>query len=112
VRIQSDSVKFIKVAVAAFVLAGVGATVEPLRGARMLPAAGTQATEMLEGTVEVIIEDSDRSSRTLYFLISQDRRVPLRFMSPPPNLNTGTRVRVHGRWAEDGALIVITFERI
>ena len=103
--------KFVKVAVAAFALAGACARLEPVRGARM-PAAGEQATAVLEGTMEGVIEDSAQSSRTLYFLISGDQRVPLRFMSPPPNLTTGARVRVHGRWADDGALIVITFERI
>ena len=33
-------------------------------------------------------------------------------MSPPPNLTTGTRVRVHGRWADDGALIAVCHEMV
>jgi hypothetical protein len=110
--VQLDPVKFLKVAVTAFVLLGACATPEPVRGAPMPPAALAQATAVLEGTMEVVIEDSDQGSRTLYFLISGDQRVPLRFTSPPANLTTGTRVRVGGQWAEDGALIVVTFERI
>jgi len=62
--------------------------------------------------MEVLIEDLEKGSRILYFLISGDRRVTLRFTIPPTNLPTGTRVRVRGRWAEDGALIVTTFERL
>jgi len=66
---------------------------------------------VLEGTMEVLIEDGDRSSRTLYFLISDHRRVPLRFRRPPLNLVTGTRVRVRGRWA-DGDLVVSELEKL
>ena len=98
--------------VAAFVLAGVCAIPGTARGARMAPFAQADADAVLEGTMDVLIEDSDQASRTLYFLISGDGRVPLRFTSPPPNLTTGTRVRVHGSWAEDGALVVTSFERI
>ena len=110
--IQLDSVKFLKVAVAAFVLVGACAIPQTARGARTPSAASARATAVLEGTVQVVIEDSDQGSRTLYFLISGDQRVPLRFTNPPANLTTGTGVRVRGQWADDGALIVTTFERI
>jgi len=65
----------------------------------------------LEGTIEVLIEDSDRGSRTLYFLISGQQRLTLQFVKAPTNLITGTPVRVHGRW-NDGVLVVASFERI
>lgn len=57
---------------------------------------------MLEGHLEVLIEDSDRGSRTLYCPISDDGRVPLRFIVDPPDFTTGTRVRVRGLWEADG----------
>ncbi|MND03995.1 hypothetical protein D3C83_240660 [compost metagenome] len=62
--------------------------------------------------MEVLVEDLEQSSRILYFLISGEQRVPLRFMTPPRDLLTGTRVRVRGRWAKDGAFDVATFERL
>jgi hypothetical protein len=98
--------------VAAFVLAGACSTPYQLRGARLPQVDQAEANVVLEGSMEVLIEDSKPSSRILYFLISGDRRVPLRFMSPPPNLTTGTRVRVRGRWAEDHVLVVTSLERI
>ena len=67
---------------------------------------------MVEGNFEVLIEDSDRSSRTLYFLLSGNRRIPLRFLSAPPELMTGTRVRVRGRWDKDGTLVVTSIEAV
>jgi hypothetical protein len=75
--------------------------------------AVAQATEevALDGTIEMLVEDSDRGSRTLYFLISGDLRVALRFLKAPTNLTTGTPVRVHGRW-NDSVLVVASFERI
>jgi len=72
----------------------------------------TDADVVLEGTLEVLIEDADRSSRTLYFLISDHRRVPLRFSRRPANLVTGTRVRVRGRWDADSALVVSELTRL
>jgi len=65
----------------------------------------------LEGTIEVLVEDSDLGSRLLYFLISGERRVTLRFLKTPANLTSGTPVRVHGQWS-DGVLLVASFERI
>lgn len=110
VKIQSDSVRLFNVA--ATVLIGACATFAPDLRARVPSDLQADETVLLEGTMEVLIEDSDQGSRILYFLISGDRRAALRFLSPPPNLTTGTRVRVRGRWAEDGPLIVTTFERL
>jgi len=70
-------------------------------------APGTEAT--LEGTLEVLVEDSDQGSRTLYFLNTDDMRVALRF-SRSPNLLTGAHVRVRGRWTASGELEVASFE--
>ena len=50
------------------------------------PALMTDGQEVLEGNLEVIIEDSDGGSRTLYFLITEDDRIPLRFVTAPRNL--------------------------
>lgn len=77
--------------------------------AQASPAPGTDA--VLEGTLEVLIEDSNQGSRTLYFLTTGDMRVPLRF-SRSPNLLTGARIRVHGRWTANGELDVASFEVI
>jgi hypothetical protein len=96
----------------AIVLIGACATPAPDVRARVPSAAQAEETVVLEGTMEVLIEDSAPSGRILYFLIAGERRVPLRFMSPPANLPTGARVRVRGQWAKDGALVVTTFERI
>jgi hypothetical protein len=110
VKIQSDSVKLFNIA--ATVLIGACGTFAPDLRARVPPVLQADETAVLEGTMEVLIEDSDQGSRILYFLTFGDRRVALRFMSPPANLTTGTRVRVRGRWAEDGQFIVTTFERL
>ena len=71
------------------------------------PAADT----VLEGTLEVLVEDSSQGSRTLYFLTTADMRVALRF-SRSPNLLTGARIRAHGEWAANGDFEVATFEVI
>lgn len=83
----------------------------PARGrevsAQAAPAPGTEA--MLEGTLEVLIEDSTQGSRTHYFLVTDGMRVSLRF-SRSPNLLTGAHLRVRGRWTADGELEVGSFE--
>ena len=86
----------------------------PGAGSRVWLPSATQADAetVLEGTIDVIIEDSDRGSRTLYFLVSGDQRVPLRFVRNPVNLATGTRVRVRGRWEKDNTLLVTDFQRL
>ena len=76
------------------------------------PVSQANAETTLEGNVEVITEDSDQGSRTLYFLIVGDRRVPLRFTARPLNLTTGTRIRVRGRWERDDTLVVTAIERL
>jgi len=98
--------------VAAIVLASACANPEVLRGAVKPPVSQANAETTLEGNVEVITEDSDQGSRTLYFLIVGDRRVPLRFTARPLNLTTGTRIRVRGRWERDDTLVVTAIERL
>ena len=83
----------------------------PARGrevsAQAAPAPGTEA--VLEGTLEVLIEDSSQGSRTHYFLVTDSTRVALRF-SRSPNLLTGAHIRVRGRWTADGEVEVTSFE--
>ena len=76
------------------------------------PVGRAEAEATLEGAVEVITEDSGQGSRTLYFLIVADRRIPLRFTERPLNLTTGARVRVRGKSEPDGTLVVTTIERL
>jgi hypothetical protein len=108
--IQSQSLTLVKVV--ALTLVGACAAAAPVRDARSPHATQADAEAVLEGTMEVLIEDSDQGSRMLYFLISGDRRVALRFLSRPLNLTTGTRVRVRGRWEENTTLVVTAIERI
>jgi hypothetical protein len=95
-----------------FVVASGCASAEVLRGAMKPPAGQAEAEATLEGTVEVIIEDSDQGSRLLYFLVFGERRVSLRFTTRPLNLTSGTRVRVRGRWEADDRLAVTAIERL
>ena len=76
-------------------------------GAQAAPSPGTEA--VLEGTLEVLVEDSSQGSRTRYFLVTDSERVALRF-SRSPNLLTGAHIRVRGRWTADGELEVASFE--
>ena len=99
-------------AVVAFALACGCASPEALRAAVKPPVTQAEADTTLEGNVEVITEDSSQGSRTLYFLIVGDRRVPLRFTARPVNLTTGTRVRVRGRWEPDDTLLVTAIEKL
>ena len=71
------------------------------------PAAGTDA--VLDGTLQVLVEDSNQGSRTVYFLMVGDRRVPVRF-SRSPNLLTGAHIRVQGQWGANGEFDVASFE--
>ena len=115
-RIALNSPKLMRIA--AFGLAVVFACPELLRGAsmvpviQMMPVVQSEAETVLEGSLELLIEDSDQGSRTLYFLITADRRIPLRFTSKPQNLTTGARVRVRGRWEADDTLVVTAIERL
>jgi len=76
------------------------------------PSRVTDAPKVIEGNLEVLIEDSSGGSRTLYFLITEDARIPLRFVTAPRNLRTGTRVRVHGDYEPDGRFVVVSLERV
>jgi hypothetical protein len=75
-------------------------------------AAVQDAEEVLEGNLEVIVEDSAGGSRTLYFLITGQKRVPLRFVKAPPSLRTGIRVRLRGNYEAGGRFVVVSFERV
>jgi hypothetical protein len=97
--------------VAAFVLAAADVA-DGARGPSAPASIQTEADVVLEGTMEVLSEDAERTARLLYFLISDHRRVPLQFQSRPLNLTTGTRVRVRGRWAAGGALVVSSIQRL
>ena len=98
--------------VVGFALASGCASPEALRAAGKPSVAQAEADTTLEGKVEVVTEDSAQGSRTLYFLIVGDRRVPLRFTTSPLNLTTGTRVRVRGRWEHEDTLLVIAIEKL
>jgi hypothetical protein len=69
-------------------------------------AAPQPAETVLEGDLEVLVEDSAGTSRTVYFLIAGSQRIELRFTAVPPAFITGTPVRVRGRW--DGAAFVVS----
>jgi hypothetical protein len=91
----------------------VGGCAAPAIASRghMPPVAQAPAETVLEGTLEVLVVDSDQGSQTLYFLVLPDRRVSLRFMTgSPPNLTTGTPLRVRGRWEKD-TFVVTAVER-
>jgi len=105
-------------ALALLVQAGIGPAQTP-GSACARPAAsrvsGTglqDAQEVLEGNLEVIIEDSSGGSRTLYFLITGRDRIPLRFVTAPRNLRTGTRVRARGNYEDGGRFVVVSLERV
>ena len=94
-------------------LAGGCARPELVRAAQVSSVAQPGTETVLEGSLEVIIEDAGQGSRTRHFLIFGERRVPLRFTSnPPTNLITGTRVRVKGRWEAEETLVVSAIETL
>ena len=98
--------------IVALLLSTASATSAPDGGqvrAQAPPAPGTEA--VLEGTLEVLVEDSNQGSRTLYFLNADRMRVALRF-SRSPNLVTGAQIRVRGRWTANSELEVASFEVI
>ena len=98
--------------IAALVPASGCATAAPCGAVHGSPPPGQQAHVVLEGHVEVLIEDSNRETRTLYFLIAEAGRTQLRFLVDPPNLTTGTRIRVGGEYETDGTFVVSSLERL
>lgn len=102
--------------VASLVVAGACAS-NPSRASTATPVALAAADVadvvdvVLEGALEILIEDSAPQSRILYFLVSGARRTPLRFSKPPSTFTTGDRVRVRGRW-DSGTLVVTKIERM
>jgi hypothetical protein len=73
--------------------------------------AQADAEVVLDGDLQVLIEDSAEGSRRLYHLLTGSQRIMLRFVGEGPALLTGTPVRVRGRWDADGALIVSSLEK-
>lgn len=65
------------------------------------PAATTAADVVLDGEIEVDIEDAATGARIHHRLVTGGRRVTLRFEGAPPYLVTGTRVRARGRLQND-----------
>ena len=98
--------------VAALVPVSGCATGSPCGAVQGSPPGQTQSQVVLEGYVEVLIEDSTPDTRTLYVLIAEDRRISLRFLLDPPNLTTGTRIRVSGEYETDGTFVVRRLERL
>ena len=69
------------------------------------PALGPE--EDVDGTLEVLVEDRADGALVHHFLDSNRGRVRLRETAGRTELAgliTGTRIRAHGRWAQDGAL--------
>jgi len=95
---------------AALFIAGVPHA--PVRAAFLACVERQVAETALEGTLEVLIEDSRQGSRILYFLKSGDSRISLQIERPPPNLTTGLRVRVSGGWIDSETFRVTTIKRL
>jgi hypothetical protein len=106
------SVLVVLASLAALVPASGCATAAPCGAVQGSPSSQKQVPLVLEGYVEVLIEDSARGTRTVYFLVSEDGRTPLRFVVDPRNLTTGTRVRVGGEYEADGTFVVSSLERL
>lgn len=81
-----------------------GTTSAPALRAQAPQASPTaDAAVQLEGELEVQYEDSTRGARLLHYLRSGQSRTPLRFIGRPPDLLSGSRVRVRGT-LRNGAL--------
>lgn len=83
-----------------------------MRAAPVASAERQVAETALEGTLEVLIEDSEQRGRILYFLKSGDRRIALQIERPPANLTTGLHVRVSGAWIDSDTFRVVTLKRL
>ena len=84
----------------------------PMCAAPLASVERQVAETVLEGTLEVMIEDSEQESRILYFLKSDGRRISLQIQQPPANLTTGLRVRVSGNWIDPNTFRVVTLKRL
>jgi hypothetical protein len=65
------------------------------------PQVSDTADVQLEGEVEVDVEDGFNGSRIHYRLLTNGRRLVLRFEGAPPHLKTGDRIRARGRLQDD-----------
>ena len=88
-----------------FTAAVLVATTVTLGAQGKSPSAPGIATSM-EGTLEVLIEDSARSSKVLHFLDVDEgngkkKKIKLQFTGEAPALMTGSKVKVHGNLKED-----------
>jgi hypothetical protein len=79
------------------------ALIHPPTSAAQGPPAGAGSPVVLEGELDVQYEDDNRDGRLVHVLNTANGRVPLRFHGPPPELPSGSRVRITGDLA-DGAV--------
>jgi hypothetical protein len=77
----------------------------------LLPQQTGQSV-VVDGTLEIIVEDQKERSRILYFLVVDQQRIPLRFQARPSQLTTGMKVRIRGVWQPDHALLVSRIDRL
>jgi hypothetical protein len=84
--IEDDPAQVLRVALPPELRASLPATARPYLEERV----------RVEGELEVVYEDSEHAARLLYFLKAQGTRISLHFVSDPPSLPSGTRVRVEG----------------
>jgi hypothetical protein len=94
------------VVIAALLTAGCAGG-KPVRTAESTPNATPSADAVLEGTLELLIEDAPPASRIVYYLIAEGRRVTLRISRPSGDLVTGDRVRVRGVWNTDRTEVTV-----
>lgn len=58
--------------------------------------SGIEQHADLEGTLQVVFEEYGDRHLLRHYLVSNGRRLELRFITSPPSLMNGTRVRAHG----------------
>ena len=78
----------------------------PRVSAQVAAPSRTLPETVLEGDLEVLYEDSAGASRLLHYLNSGGQRISLQFLSDPPGLLTGTRVRVRGTLVNATLMVV------
>ena len=84
------------------VMCALTVSVQPFLGAQVPTGAAGQAPDVvLEGDVEVEVEDGTAGARVHHRLNVGSRRITLRFEDGAPSLVTGTRIRVRGRMQND-----------